>query len=62
MINGFLPLMEVTRISISDVAKVADSLLSLLRELFPRCLSLRHIYQLVTHGEAVGVASLDYAK
>ena len=62
MINGFLPLMEVTRISISDVAKVADSLLSLLRELFPRCLSVRHIYQLVTHGEAVGVASLDYAK
>ena len=62
MINGFLPLKEVTRISISDVAKVADSLLSLLRELFPRCLSVRHIYQLVTHGEAVGVASLDYAK
>lgn len=48
-IYSFLPLINLTRNSILDVAGVEDLLLNCLGQLFLSCLSVRQRGQLVTH-------------
>ena len=54
--DGFLQLTNVTKNFILDVAGVVCLSLSLIGELFPRCLSVRRTGQLMTHDETVRVA------